>query len=110
LAADNIDDVTIGLLIRDRFGQDVFGTNSHHLGASLNVKRLQQYQAKFEVLMDIAPGKYSITLALHSQENHIDDCYHWIDNEVTFEVAGVIGHQFSGVCRLPSSISISQTR
>jgi len=107
LAADNIDNMTIGLLIRDRFGQDVFGTNSHYLGASINVKQSQQYQANFEVKMDIAPGKYSVTLALHSQESHIDDCYHWVDNEVTFEVAGVVGYQFSGVCRLPTSLNMS---
>jgi lipopolysaccharide transport system ATP-binding protein len=25
------DDITVGVLIRDRFGQDIFGTNTHHL-------------------------------------------------------------------------------
>lgn len=102
-----IDDLTIGIMIRDRFGQDIFGTNSFHLGECLHLKPEQDYQAVFNIPMNIAPGKYTITIALHSQDNHIDDCYHWVDNMIKFEVAGIIGAQFAGVCRLDSSFEFS---
>ncbi|HIM07225.1 MAG: ABC transporter ATP-binding protein [Cycloclasticus sp.] len=106
-AAENIDDLTIGVLIRDRFGQDIFGTNSHHLVGVLKIKEKAQCLATFEMLMSLGPGKYTVTLALHSQDNHIDNCYHWIDSDINFEVAGIIGPNFSGVCRLDTKLSVS---
>jgi lipopolysaccharide transport system ATP-binding protein len=60
----------------------------------------------FTFLMDLAPGKYTLTVALHSRENHLEKCYHWCDNIAKFEVAGVNGAKFSGVCRLPTSIEL----
>ncbi len=105
-AFQDIDDLTVGFMIRDRFGQDIFGTNSHHLGSKHEIKKSQHYQSVFTFVMDITPGKYTITIALHSQENHIDECYHWIDNVINFEVAGIIGYNFSGICRFDSQYSL----
>jgi lipopolysaccharide transport system ATP-binding protein len=56
----------------------------------------------------IATGKYTITVALHSAENHLMDCFHWCDRIATFEVAGSHGAPFSGVCDLPTEITIGQ--
>jgi lipopolysaccharide transport system ATP-binding protein len=106
-AEEDIDDITIGILIRDRFGQDIYGTNSYHLDKSFTLKKCQNYRAAFNIAMEIAPGKYTITLALHSQDNHIENCYHWIDNEISFQVAGIIGDKFSGICRLDSKLTLS---
>ena len=105
-----VDDVTVGILIRDRFGQDIFGTNSFHLGNVMALSEGEERTVAFSLPMDIAPGKYTVTAALHSQENHIDDCYHWCDNLLRFEVAGVLGASFSGACRLHPTLEInSQT-
>ncbi len=98
--------ISIGILIRDRFGQDIFGTNSFHLGQTLDLVKGQAIRAIFSLPMDIAPGKYTITAALHREENHLDNCFHWCDNLIKFEVAGVIGHPFSGVCRLNAALNI----
>lgn len=103
-----IEDLTVGIMIRDRFGQDIFGTNSHHLGLDFEPRRDIHYKALFELDMDIAPGKYTLTVALHSGENHIELCYHWRDNIETFEVAGTRGHIFSGVCRLPTKVKLQR--
>lgn len=103
-----IEDLTVGIMIRDRFGQDIFGTNSHHLGLDFEPRRDIHYKALFELDMDIAPGKYTLTVALHSRENHIELCYHWRDNIETFEVAGTRGHIFSGVCRLPTKVKLQR--
>ena len=98
-------DVTVGIVIRDRFGQDIFGTNSHHLNVSLSLAGGEEVTANFTIVMAIAPGKYSLTAALHSEENHLDNCYHWHDNLAGFEVAGVLGEGFGGVCRLSTKLS-----
>lgn len=99
-----IDNFTIGIVVRDRFGQDIFGTNSrfleHHLSAGKNQKLL----VELAIDMELAAGQYSITMALHSEIDHLDECYHWVDNAAKFEVSGVLGTPFTGVCRLPATI------
>jgi len=101
-----IDDLTVGMMIRDRFGQDIFGVNSYHLGVDFQPQKDNHYKAVFAFPMEIAPGKYTLTVALHSKENHIELCYHWRDNIETFEVAGIKGDSFSGVCRLPTKVTL----
>jgi len=102
----SIDDLTVGMMNRDRFGQDIFGVNSYHLGMEFTPLTDNQYKAVFTFPMEIAPGKYTLTVALHSKENHIELCYHWRDNIETFEVAGIKGDAFAGVCRLPTQVSL----
>lgn len=106
VARDNIPSISVGILIRDRFGQDIFGVNSYHLGRELSLKKGQTAKVCFSLPMDIAPGKYTVTVALHTEENHLEDCYHWCDNLIRFEVAGILGNAFSGVCRLHSDLDV----
>ena len=106
LAHTSIEDMTAGFMIRDRFGQDIFGSNSFHLEKKLPMEKGEERTVMFTFLMDLAPGKYTLTVALHSRENHLEKCYHWCDNIAKFEVAGVNGAKFSGVCRLPTSIEL----
>lgn len=105
-AREALEDVTVGIMIRDRFGQDIFGTNSQQLDTSLSFRVDEEKTVFFTVDMAIAPGKYTLTAALHSRENHMDDCYHWYDNIARFEIAGIRGPGFSGVCRLQTQIEI----
>jgi lipopolysaccharide transport system ATP-binding protein len=105
-AHTDVDDMTAGFVIRDRFGQDVFGTNSFHLDQSLPMRAGQELCLEFCLPMDIAPGRYTLTAALHSRENHLENCYYWCDSISRFEVAGVRGTMFAGVCRLPTSLKV----
>ncbi len=105
-ARERVEDVTVGIMIRDRFGQDIFGTNSHQLDARMDLNADQEMTVDFVIDMAVAPGKYTLTAALHSRENHLEDCYHWYDNAAGFEVAGVSGASFSGVCRLHTQLRI----
>lgn len=95
--------LTIGILIRDRFGQDIFGTNSHLLDQQMPCEP-GIWQANFDMDIDIAPGKYTLTAALHSEHNHLEACYHWKDAAANFEVAGVRGAPFAGLCRLRPNV------
>lgn len=95
------DEVVVGFMIRDRFGQDVFGTNTFLLGKKLVVSKGERTRFDLTIDMALHPGKYTLTLAVHEDDNHLNTCFHWWDNAVRFEVAGVLGALFSGVCRLP---------
>ena len=105
-AHEMIDNATLGFVIRDRFGQDIYGINSYHLKQPLDLSINETRKVIFTVLMDLAPGKYTLSAALHSQENHLDDCYFWQDNILKFEIAGIKEHIFAGLCKMPTELLI----
>lgn len=100
-----IPSLSVGFMIRDRFGQDIFGTNSFLLDAAMTLKQDQEQLTEFHLPLNLAPGKYTLTLALHSEDNHLEHCYHWCDNLVRFEIAGTHLPLFSGIVSLPTRIS-----
>lgn len=97
---ENIPELSLGMMIRDRFGQDMFGTNSYMLDHPMAMTSGQQLHVQFRFPMRLGPGKYTITLALHEGIDHTRHCYHWWDNAVRFEVSGIRGPQFGGLCNL----------
>lgn len=104
----NAENITIGIAIRDKYGQDIFGTNTyhHHIVTKLQIER--EYVCNFVIDMNIGPGKYTITAAIHTNEAHLDSCFNWMDRAVDFEVAGVVGPLFNGLARLSPVISIGR--
>jgi lipopolysaccharide transport system ATP-binding protein len=104
----SIDNMTVGILIRDRFGQDIFGTNTFYQDIPISFKQGEHYTVVFAMPLNIGRGKYSITAAVHSQSDHLEDCAHWLDDAKDFEVVGVYGSQFIGLARLEPNIAIIQ--
>lgn len=100
----DLPDVSLGLMIRDRFGQDIFGTNSHYLSFPIALASGERKHLRYSFPMRLAPGKYTITLALHDGADHTINCYHWHDNAIRFEVAGITGTFFGGVCDLAPTL------
>ncbi|MCC4290632.1 MAG: ABC transporter ATP-binding protein [Pseudomonadota bacterium] len=103
-AHQQVDDITLGIMVRDRFGQDIFGANSYQLGQRISLEEGSEQAVRLTLNADIAPGKYTITIGLHSREHHLDTCYWWYDSYLQFEIAGFKQHLFSGVCRLPLTL------
>lgn len=103
-AYKNIQNMTIGIMIRDRFGQDIFGTNTFHCKKNIDFTVGTDYICTFEMLFNIGVGKYTVTAAIHSEENHLSNCSHWIDNGADFEIAGIKGSLFGGIVRLEPNI------
>jgi len=104
----DIPNMTVGIVIRDRFGQDIFGTNTYHHKLNIDFKVGKEYICDFEMPLNIGSGKYSITAALHSEDTHLSNCSHWLDHAADFEVTGVIGKQFVGICNLHPKILCSE--
>lgn len=99
---------TIGFMIRDRFGNDVYGTNTYHLKQpSPSLVPGQQTEAIFETQLHIGPGEYSLTLAAHDGPVHLDNNYDWFDRLILFQVLPDSERFFSGVAALPCSVALS---
>jgi len=104
----DLSNMTIGIVIRDKFGQDIFGTNTFHHKVNLDFKKDKKYLCSFDIPLNIGIGKYSITTAIHSQETHLDNCSHWLDHATDFEIAGIKGNSFVGICRLKPKINFKR--
>jgi lipopolysaccharide transport system ATP-binding protein len=94
-------ELSVGILIRDRFGQDMFGTNTMLLNKVVRFARGAGVRCRFSLPLNFAPGKYTVTVALHSDDTHVHDCQHWWDAAASFEIAGFSAVKFSGLCYVP---------
>lgn len=101
--------LVLGLMIRDRTGHVVWGTNTHHTGQVLvdpPVGSTVEYAYAFE--MAIGPGAYSISPALVSSDTHLQDNYQWVDNMLVFEVVNTQHDYFGGTTWLKGRFEIRQ--
>ena len=105
-ANEAIPELTLGMGVRDRFGQNLFGTNSHHLGQKLSLAAGETQTLRFRFPMLFNRGKYTISLALHEGPDHTKECYHWWDHACHFEVAAYNQGQFSGMCNLSPQLEV----
>ncbi|MCX7714943.1 MAG: ABC transporter ATP-binding protein [Clostridia bacterium] len=105
---NDIEELTAGILIRDRFGNDVFGTNSFHHEKSLyKIKAGQQviYEFVFPSLR-LGRGSYSLTAALHSRDTHVANNYDWWDQTLVFQVLPGNTPYAIGVCDIDVHINV----
>jgi lipopolysaccharide transport system ATP-binding protein len=110
----DVTDLTAGFLIRDRLGNDVYGTNSWLLGdkelRSVPVGAVARVDCTIPAL-NLGPGSYSITVALHSDVTHLEDNYDWWDRALVFEVVRGPELFFVGVAHLPGvEVTVSVDR
>jgi lipopolysaccharide transport system ATP-binding protein len=104
----NVPNMTVGIMLRDKFGQDIFGTNTFHHKKIIDFNKDSEYICSFHMPLNIGVGKYSITAALHSEDTHLQHCAHWIDYAADFEVLGTTAQEFVGLCRLEPSIEFRE--
>ena len=104
---ETVENITIGILIRDKFGQDIYGTNSFYLKRQISVKKGESSIITYVFdEFNIGPGKYSITAAIHSGAIHVDECFHWMDKSAVFEVVAGDGAIFAGLVRLTPDLHV----
>jgi lipopolysaccharide transport system ATP-binding protein len=100
-----VPELVLGYMIKDRFGQSVYGTNTYYLGQVLgNVAAGSRITYKFIFNANIGPGTYSMTLAVHGSESHIDKNYHWVDLAILFNVVNMKEITFAGTAWLPPKV------
>ena len=103
-----IPNLTLGILIRDRFGQDIFGTNTYHLNKNFSLSPGERKTIRYIFdEFNLGVGKYTLTVALHTDETHVHQCYHWVDRICKFEVLPSDNFYFIGLTRLTPRVEIS---
>lgn len=97
---------TIGFMIKDRLGMEVFGTNTFMLGEKTgDFKAGETLEAFFKLQADIGAGEYSLTAAAHTLDFHIHECYDWADKIFIFTVVPSTDYRFAGIAKLHPEFS-----
>lgn len=101
--------LVFGYMIRDRLGQQVFGTNTHHTGQScvgLSAGDVVEFRAHFPA--NFGPGSYSVSVALTDADTHLVKNYQWRDLALVFTVANVAHPTFIGSAWVPPRFEVSR--
>ncbi|WP_320034570.1 ABC transporter ATP-binding protein [Halarcobacter sp.] len=101
----DFNNINIGILIRDKFGQDIFGTSSQDQNLEIDVEKNKKYKLSWDIPLNIGVGKYTITVAITNGENHLDNCFHWLDDVEEFEISVNTLEKFIGICKLEPKVS-----
>ena len=100
-------ELVLGFMIKDRLGQPVFGTNTHHMKQALSALPAgQKLTFDIELVASLGPGSYSLALALHAGDSHVVQNYEWRDLALLFQVVNADKAEFVGVTWLPHQINI----
>jgi len=101
--------LVLGYLIKDRLGQPMYGTNTHHSDMPLHDMQagdLAEYRFTFPV--NLGEGSYSVATALTSSDTHLGDNYEWCDLALLFTVVNLSQPIFTGCVWLEPSISLQR--
>ncbi|MYN39728.1 ATP-binding cassette domain-containing protein [Duganella sp. FT109W] len=105
----DIGNLTLGIRIKDRLGQNIFGTNTHHMGQPIGaVQAGQRLTVDFAFPLDLGVGSYSVATALHSADTHLVDNYEWRDLALVFNVMNLNLPYFEGCTWLAPALSIQR--
>jgi lipopolysaccharide transport system ATP-binding protein len=99
--------LVLGYMIKDRLGQQMFGTNTHHMEAPLaDLQPGETLEYCFHFPLNLGPGSYSITTALTSSDTHLADNYEWRDLAFLFIVMNMNRKVFVGSSWLEPTVEI----
>lgn len=101
IQAELTTELTLGFMIKDRFGQEVFGTNSYLMGETLSFVQGNRYQVCFSMTCMLGPGEYTLSASLHRGMSHTDGCQHWLDHALSFQVLAWENYPYVGFAIQP---------
>ena len=100
---------TVGILIRDRVGNDVFGTNSFHLAPIEGTYEPgEEMTVDFDIQLNLGVGGYTLTAAVHSDATHLVNNYDWWDKVIGFQVLPGPEPPFVGSAWLPVRLRVER--
>lgn len=101
----NLPELVLGYMIKDRLGQPVFGTNSHHLRQPTEQARKgERIEYIFHFAANLGVGSYSVAIALHTADTHVNQNFEWRDRAIVFNVINIDKDPFVGVAWLPTDL------
>jgi lipopolysaccharide transport system ATP-binding protein len=100
-AERDLDDPVIGLLLRNRLGIDVFGTNTRIEGLEIGrVAAGQTFEVDFQFDCLLTRQDYTLTVATQYREGFSQD---WLDDVISFSV--VDARDVAGLANLKTQVS-----
>jgi lipopolysaccharide transport system ATP-binding protein len=102
--------LVLGYMLRDRLGQAIYGTNTHHTGQAIGPLAAGahvDYAIRFP--MNLGAGTYSVSTALVSNDAHLERNYEWRDLALVFTVANLDKPEFHGTAWIPPRIELVAT-
>jgi lipopolysaccharide transport system ATP-binding protein len=101
----DLPELVLGYMIKDRLGQPIFGTNSHHLRQpTKHVRQGEQLEYVFAFDANLGMGTYSVALALHTADTHVGQNFEWRDRAIVFNVINIDKDPFVGAAWLPTTL------
>lgn len=99
----------LGVMLRDRTGHVVWGTNTSHTNQTLfdqNAGQRIRFDTEFDC--NLGPGSFSFTTAITGSDTHLDANYDWQDNALVFDVINTSLPFFVGSNAIPAKIKIAK--
>lgn len=102
---EQIENCTVGLLLKDRLGIHVYGTNTFLLQTPLDPQPRSSLEVVFEFQANLGPGTYTLSIASHTGATHHADNHDWWDNSASFEILPSASRPFVGIADLKATAS-----
>ncbi len=108
---ENIEQLVLGYMIKDRLGQPIFGTNTHHYDKIINnTQKGDKFEISFFFSMNLGVGSYSIAVAAHAHDTHISANYEWRDKALVFNVVNTSKEEFVGSSWIEQKIEVHHAK
>ena len=102
-----IPELVLGYMIRDRLGQEIFGTNTYqHDQILYNVEAGKVIEFDFSFPANLGIGSYSVSLAIHSHNTHLSKNYEWRDQALLFNIVNIHKKEFVGLAWIEPNIEV----
>ncbi len=106
-----IEQLVLGFLIKDRFGQAMYGINTQRMEQMVeSLQPGEQLTYRFAFTMLLGQAHYSVSLSLSRQDSHLDKNYEWRDYGLVFHVVNSTRENFVGCTWLDAQVSIDRNQ
>lgn len=102
----DLPEMVVGYMIKDRLGQPIFGTNTYHLERILAPHDRETIEYRFSFAMNLGIGNYSIAVSLHKGDEHVAGNYEWRDLAYVFTVVNPAHSPFIGTAWIPPTLEV----
>ncbi len=101
-----VNDLTVGISIRDRLGNEVFGINNFCLNKSLKNVTTGSYKFSYRTKLSLGVNLYNVAVSAHPSDTHLIENYDWLNNALIFRVIADPVRKFVGSSYLETSVEI----
>jgi lipopolysaccharide transport system ATP-binding protein len=104
-----VDRLVVGFMIKDRFGQPMYGINTHRSQQVMtDLAPGERVSFYFRFSMRLGQGNYSMSFSLSRFDSHLDKNYEWRDYGLIFQVINTSREDFVGCAWLDAKIETVQ--